>query len=181
MDERVLGTPEGSTLVPPNASDDGETGRRVRLPQVTDAHCPVARPQTLPTRRFSKAEALALAEEYPADEFADLPRPKTRADCLPGGCNEERPCPWVSCAAHLALDVREHGTNASLRVNFPDVEVWDMVETCVLDVADRGGATQEEVAAFLNVTAQRVCQIEAQALETLEALPLAKEIEADEP
>lgn len=155
-------------------------GRRVHL-RVVDDQGPAtqgpARPRTLPTRAFSKAEAAALAEEYPADEFADLARPKTRADCLPGGCNEERPCPWVSCAAHLALEVREHGTYASVKVSFPDVEVWDMAETCILDVADRGGATLEEVAALMNLTHERVRQIETRALETLGALPMAREIE----
>lgn len=91
-------------------------------------------------------------------------RPRTRADCLSGGRNAQRPCPWVSCAAHLALEVRGHGETASVRERFPGVEVWEMAETCALDVADRGGATREEVAALLNLTPARAAQVEALAL-----------------
>lgn len=103
-----------------------------------------------------------------ADGFAEPRRPQTRADCLPGGSNAQRPCPYVSCAAHLALEVRDHGTYATLRESFPGVEVWDMVETCSLDVADRGGAALEEVAALMNLTPERARQIEALAMERVE-------------
>lgn len=102
------------------------------------------------------------------DGFVEPARPQTRADCLPGGRNAQRPCPYVSCAAHLALEVRSHGTYATLRESFPGVEVWDMVETCVLDVADRGGAALEEVAALMNLTPERARQVEALAMERVE-------------
>lgn len=163
---------------------DGEATReRVRLPVLDDgggASTRRARPRTLPTRGPSREEAERLAAEFPADEFVDLVRPKTRADCLAGGSNEERPCPWVSCAAHLALDVLPHRTYASLKVNFPDVEVWDMPETCVLDVADRDGATLEEVAAVMNLTQERVRQIEAHALESVAAHPWMRELTTED-
>lgn len=181
----TVGLPEstdGAQAMPSSIDDAGATSR-VRLP-LLDEGSPAKRrlkgPRTLPRRGPPVVEAQALAAEYPADEFADLPRPKTRADCLPGGCNEERPCPWVSCAAHLALEVREHRTYASLQVNFPDVEVWDMAETCLLDVAERGGATLEEVAALMNLTPERVWQIEARALDALGALPPMRALDGEE-
>lgn len=58
-------------------------------------------------------------------------RPRARGDCEGG----PRPCPWVSCRYHLALDVNE--LSGGLKLNHPGVEVWDMPETCALDLADR--------------------------------------------
>jgi len=34
----------------------------------------------------------------------------------------------------------------AIKLNFPDLEVWEMTETCALDVADRGGTTLERSA-----------------------------------
>jgi len=93
-------------------------------------------------------------------DFFDT-RPTTRADCLSGGINEARPCPYVSCRYHLYLDLSEAGT---LRINFPTVEPEDMgqlAETCALDVAARGGVTLEEVGQLMNVTRERIRQLEA--------------------
>lgn len=76
-------------------------------------------------------------------------RPRTRADCLPGGCNAARPCPFVRCKHHLYLDVNVHG---GLTLNFPGLEPWQLAETCALDVADRGPQALDTVATMLNVT-----------------------------
>lgn len=86
-------------------------------------------------------------------------RPQTRAECEGG----PRPCPFVSCQHHLYLDVSAR--NGSIKLNFPDLEVWDMKETCALDVADRGGATLEDVGGILNLTREAVRQIENRALD----------------
>lgn len=84
--------------------------------------------------------------------YPDIERPKTRGDCV----NGPRPCPWVSCRHHLYLDVKPNG-NLLVR---QDVEIEDMTESCSLDVADRGGATMEEVGAALGISRQAVEQIE---------------------
>ena len=55
----------------------------------------------------------------------------------------------------------------SIKFNFPDKEVWELDETCVLDVADRGGVTLEEVGAILNLTRERIRQIEFKGLAKL--------------
>jgi len=34
-------------------------------------------------------------------------------------------------------------STGSIKLNFPDKEIWEMEETCALDVADRGGITLE--------------------------------------
>src|SRR4029077_16373691 len=91
-------------------------------------------------------------------------KPRTRAECAEGA----RPCPYVSCKHHLFLDVSAR--TGAIKLNFPDLEVWDMNETCALDVADRGGTTLEDVGAIMNLTRERIRQVEVKALAKLEAL-----------
>jgi hypothetical protein len=74
----------------------------------------------------------------------------------------------VSCQHHLFLDVSAR--TGAIKLNFPDLEVWDMTETCALDVADRGGTTLEEVGAIMNLTRERIRQVEVKALAKLDAL-----------
>lgn len=92
--------------------------------------------------------------EYPPD----VDRPVTRADCE----NAPRPCGFVSCAHHLYLDVNPE--TGALTINFPDVGVDQMRETCVLDIADRAGITLEEVGVILNLTRERIRQVQERAL-----------------
>ncbi|MGB0678075.1 MAG: sigma factor-like helix-turn-helix DNA-binding protein [Polyangiales bacterium] len=127
--------------------------RKVRERQRTRA-------RTISIRRLSKAELNRGREEYP--EF-DYWRPHTRAECAEVG----RPCPYVSCKYHLYIDV--HPVRGSIKVNFPDLEVWEMTDTCALDVADRGGITLEEVGEIMNLTRERVRQVETAGLSKLHA------------
>ena len=52
-------------------------------------------------------------------------------------------------------------------MNFPDLEVWEMSETCALDVADRGGITLEDVGNLLNLTRERIRQVERSGIDKL--------------
>jgi hypothetical protein len=88
-------------------------------------------------------------------------RPLSRGDCR----NAPRPCPWVSCKYHLYLDIVPQ--SGSIKMNFPDLEVWEMTETCALDVADRGGTTLEEVGVLLNLTRERIRQVERSGIDKL--------------
>ena len=74
----------------------------------------------------------------------------------------QRPCPLVSCEHHLYLDVTPQ--SGTIKLNFPHLEVWEMAETCALDVADRGGISLEEVGAILNLTRERIRQVEIRGL-----------------
>jgi hypothetical protein len=88
----------------------------------------------------------------------DIPRPQSRAECT----EEARPCPWVACKHHLYLDVNPE--TGSIKINFPDLEPWELGETCALDVADRGGITLEEVGEIMNLTRERIRQVEVRGL-----------------
>jgi hypothetical protein len=94
----------------------------------------------------------------------DANRPKTRADCEGG----HRPCPYVSCRFNLFVDVNPR--TGSVKLNFPDKELWEVADTCALDVADRGGITLEEVGAIMNLTRERVRQLETRGLKGLRVI-----------
>jgi len=94
-----------------------------------------------------------------ADYPEEAVRPRTR-----GECGHLRPCPYVSCRFHLYLDVLPTG---NLKLNFPDLEPWQLHPSCALDVADRGPHGHEAVGAAINVTFERARQIEESALAKL--------------
>jgi len=113
------------------------------------------RSKTIAPKRLTRDEK-RLAQELVYPE--DVERPRTRADCQ----NMPRPCPFVSCEHHLYLDVNPD--SGAIKLNFPQLEVWEMAETCSLDVADRGGITLEDVGAILNLTRERIRQVEVRGL-----------------
>ncbi len=119
------------------------------------------RARTISVKRMTKRELELGRLLYPE---VDIDRPETRAECVSG----ERPCPFVSCKHHLYLDVS--AKTGAIKLNFPDLEVWEMSETCALDVADRGGTTLEEVGAIMNLTRERIRQVEVKGLAKLQAL-----------
>jgi len=68
----------------------------------------------------------------------------------------------VSCRYHAYLEVNR--TTGTVKFNFPDKEPWELEETCILDLAERGAMTFEEIGRRLNVTRERSRQIAAAAL-----------------
>lgn len=119
------------------------------------------RARTISVKRMTKRELELGRLLYPETDYY---KPKSREECL----GTERPCPYVSCKHHLYLDVSPR--TGAIKLNFPDLEVWEMKETCALDVADRGGTTLEDVGAIMNLTRERIRQVEVRALAKLEAL-----------
>jgi hypothetical protein len=115
------------------------------------------RSKTIATKKLSREE-LVLAEEL---RNFEIDRPHHRSLCVSG----PRPCPYVACKHHLYLDVNPE--TGSIKLNFPDLEVWELEDTCALDVADRGGITLEEVGEILNLTRERIRQVEVRGLEKL--------------
>jgi len=119
------------------------------------------RARTISVKRMTKRELEIGRMLYPETDYV---KPRARVECVDGA----RPCPYVSCQHHLYLDVSAR--TGAIKLNFPDLEVWDMNETCALDVADRGGTTLEDVGAIMNLTRERIRQVEVKALAKLEAL-----------
>jgi hypothetical protein len=119
------------------------------------------RARTISVKRMTKRELEIGRLLFPETDYY---KPRTRAECVDG----PRPCPYVSCKHHLFIDVSPR--TGAIKLNFPDLEVWEMAESCALDVADRGGTTLEDVGAIMNLTRERIRQVEVKALAKLEAL-----------
>jgi hypothetical protein len=149
----------------PRASDAPAVSRKIRRrPRRTRP-----RSKTIAMKRLTREELRIGAMLYPPVD--DVVKPGSRDVCS----QAERPCPWVSCKHHLYLDVNPD--TGSIKINFPDLEVWEMPETCSLDVADRGGITLEEVGEIMNLTRERIRQVEVRGLLKLKmASPSADEL-----
>lgn len=93
--------------------------------------------------RRRQVRAAEEAARYRARRDAPAPisptQPRTRGDCVDG----PRPCPWSECRYHLGVRT---------------------AESCALDVAGGGGVTLAEIAAFFDLTRERIRQIEEIAL-----------------
>lgn len=127
-----------------NDSDDHVTRDQARSRRPREV-----RAKTINLKRVSAREIGRGKLLYPESGYF---KPTVLLDCAEG----PRPCPYVSCKYHLYLDVTEEG---AIKLNFPDLEVWEMVDSCALDVADRGGTSLHEVGAVMNLTRERVRQI----------------------
>lgn len=145
---------EGATAL--RADEIGITREQRRSRRKRDV-----RARTISVKRMTKRELEIGRLLYPENGYW---KPRTRAECADG----PRPCPFVSCKHHLFVDVS--AKTGAIKLNFPDLDVWDMNESCALDVADRGGTTLEDVGAIMNLTRERIRQVEVKALAKLEAL-----------
>jgi hypothetical protein len=153
---------EGALALNIDAATAGDEEKGVTREQRRSRRKRDVRARTISVKRMTKRELELGRMLYP--DVEDVARPKVREDCA----QAERPCPFVSCKHHLYLDVSAR--TGAIKLNFPDLEVWEMTETCALDVADRGGTTLEEVGAIMNLTRERIRQVEVKGLAKLEAL-----------
>lgn len=107
--------------------------------------------------QLEMAEYLRALED---DDAVDLEwRPRSRRDCA----QVPRPCPFVGCRHNLWLDTTASG---AFRINHA-VDPEALSASCALDEASAGPATLAEVGRRLNITRERVRQIEAMALKKL--------------
>jgi hypothetical protein len=161
-DDVVLPTEGALALQPADESATTDEEKGVTREQRRSRRKREVRARTISVKRMTKRELELGRLLYP--DVDDVAKPRTRAECAEG----ERPCPFVSCKHHLYLDVSAR--TGAIKLNFPDLEVWEMTETCALDVADRGGTTLEEVGAIMNLTRERIRQVEVKGLAKLQAL-----------
>lgn len=126
-------------------------------------------PHRYRARSLGRADAATDAEIVQLRLSADEPyeRPRSRHDCE----NVPRPCPFVGCRHNLYLDYNKDTGN--IRLNFPDREPDQMPPdgSCSLDVADQGGVTLNAAGEFINLTRERIRQVENTALSRLRAPP----------
>lgn len=166
MDDRIDTTPAVETTTETATPD--RPRRRLH----------VVRGHTERMDRVGLAERVRMRLEGAEVDAYD--RPQTRGDCLQGE-HAQRPCPFVGCGFNLYLDVNP--LTGSVKLNFPDIEPWEMVHSCALDVADEGGDTLENVGHHLNLTRERVRQVEQRALDRmhLNGRKLAGELPEESP
>ena len=104
-----------------------------------------------------RARTIRVDRKWPWTGYGhNEPSPLTRGECVDG----ERPCPWAGCKHHLYLDVKHNG---AITLNFPHLCVSEIPESCSLDVADRGPVSLATVGRLMNLTRERVRQIEMKA------------------
>ncbi len=134
-------------------------GRRTdpRPPPVTIGN------RTSPPFPCARAQDALDAITGPLSYDAEDCMPATRGECIDG----PRPCPHVSCRHHLAISVTRFG---GLQITWPTLEIGEVVYSCSLDVADEhGGLILDDIGEILNITRERVRQIERRALDKIAA------------
>lgn len=167
MDPNKLGTTKTDIMETKSLTTEGATaldssrGETITREQRRSRRKRDVRARTISVKRMTKRELEIGRLLFPEENYW---KPRKRADCVDG----PRPCPFVSCEYHLFVDVSPR--TGAIKLNFPDLEVWELTESCALDVADRGGTTLEDVGAIMNLTRERIRQVEVKALAKLEAL-----------
>jgi hypothetical protein len=117
---------------------------------------PGARPKSLGLYPLTKEERRqrGIDEGVLRRAGVDQRRPRTYSECEP----RTGPCGFVSCRFNLYLEVDD--LTGAVKLNFPDKEIDELEETCALRVAGRGGHSLEQVGKMINLTQERVSQIE---------------------
>ena len=155
-----MSAPDGGCPALPGLLEEVAAGRTGRAPRV--------RGVTFSVKRASKRRLALVGATLPERPGVDYERPKSYGQCQRTGLGtRETPCLFVSCGHHLALSVNP--ATGSIKTMRPGLEIEDLPETCALRVADAGGATLEEVGALLNLTRERIRQIEYGALAKVRA------------
>lgn len=159
MSSRIL-TPEVRSQLEEHRRELG----RARSHRERQRRAETPRAHTLAANRYRKRDLEQLRRENDREEEANPPppRPRTRGECVDG----PRPCPWC-CPYSLLYEVTPKG---GLKILHPDANGDPDPDydgpSCALDVADAGPHTLEEVATYLNISRERVRQLEDTGRET---------------
>lgn len=120
-----------------------------------------------PRRKLPQPPAPAPPPSKPRRLPIWAQRPQTRGECLPGGRNEARPCPFASCRHSLLVDI--DCDSAEVRETAEDPAT--LPHTCSLDVAEVVDAEDRtvilrELYPYFGVTRERIRQLELRALDS---------------
>jgi hypothetical protein len=115
-------------------------------------------------RPASSSLAPAKNDNSQVDTPWEIPHPTFRGECEGG----PRPCPLVGCCYNTYLVVKHNG---NITLTHPDRLPEDVPpdESCVLDVADQGYHTLDEVGRILGLTRERIRQIETSAVDKIQS------------
>ena len=111
------------------------------------------RPKRIAVKKLTKSVIAAGWADLGGRE-ARPPRPRTWAECGPF----INACPFVGCRHHNFLDVNP--VSGTITMNHPHREPLDLERPCSLAVAMGGPLTLDEVGEILNLTRERIRQIE---------------------
>jgi len=112
------------------------------------------------------SQPLPPRRAYDLDAPRPDERPTRRADCLPGGANAARPCPFVTCASHAVHGVLTPSAYGLLDPEEVIARAFDPARpSCVLDIIDDhpGGVTLDGAGDLFRVTRERARQMEQRA------------------
>lgn len=134
-----------------------------------------------PGKRKSKTVKPRKPSQWELREYGDelklaKQRPSNSTVCVESGAMDE-PCPWVACRYHLYLDVNDTG---NIKFNFPWLEPWEMERPCALSYLDESGLTLETVGRAMNLTRERVRQVETVILEKVKGMGVFKPEDAED-
>lgn len=116
----------------------------------------IPRKRTVATKSLTRSVIAAGWRELGGDR-GQVARPRTRDECPAA-----RPCPFVGCRHHLYLEVNQE--TGSITINRPDLEPHELESSCSLDVAENGGHTLDQVGQILNISRERVRQLETRVI-----------------
>lgn len=117
---------------------------------------------TINIKRLSRRQLARDAMLLPDDGTR---MPNTYGECERMGLGSaQMPCPFVSCQYHLYLDVNEQ--TGSIKLNFPDLDPDELAHTCAVRVSGMPN-TLDSIAEMMNLTRERVRQIQSRALRAL--------------
>jgi len=86
-------------------------------------------------------------------------RPVIRYDCLHGD-HKERPCPFIGCKYHLIWLFHNEQWLSQTPIYAIIKRIAKLRETCLLDVADKGPQTLQQIADIMGgISRERVRQI----------------------
>lgn len=127
--------------------------------------------RTIDVLRLPQRDLRAGTAQFPLHEWdgqrhaSGLERPRVFGDCERDGWGALRPCPFVACRYHLALDIQPSG-HIRLAFGSDDLEAWASRPHCALrHCADE--ATLDDVGGILGMTRERIRQIELDAIRAM--------------